>query len=144
MTRSGLSEREIAALVSVASRARCAAHAPYSRFQVGAALVDTEDRVFVGCNVENASLGLSLCAERAAIAAAVAGGMQRLRAIVIVTEADPPATPCGACRQWLREFGDDEVEVICAAETGARRRFRLRDLLPDAFALPRDNGADVR
>ncbi len=130
-----LTQPEIDALIAVAAAARQHAHTPYSQFAVGAAVVGADDRVYVGCNVENASYGLSLCAERAALAAAVAAGVKRVRAVVIVTEADPPGTPCGACRQWLREFGDDALEVVCANTAGARRRFALGELLPHPFEL---------
>lgn len=128
-----LTDAEIAALVAGAESARKSAHAPYSGFPVGAAVVSNDDRVFFGCNVENASYGLSLCAERSAIATAVANGVRRIRAIVVVTGSDPPGTPCGACRQWLAEFGDEDMEVIAANSCGCVRRFSLGELLPAAF-----------
>jgi len=111
------------------------AYAPYSRFRVGAAAVAENERVFFGCNVENASYGLSLCAERAAIAAAVASGARRIVAVVLVADADPPATPCGACRQWMAEFGSGEMEIITANLAGRLRRFTLKELLPQSFRL---------
>lgn len=130
-----LSEPEVSALVAAAARARENAYARYSHYKVGAAVLTDDERVFLGCNVENASYGLCLCAERTAIAAAVAAGAKRLRVVVVVTEAEPPGTPCGACRQWLAEFGDDTLEVICANTAGSVRRSTLGQLLPEAFRL---------
>ena len=119
------------ALVRAAEAARRHAHAPYSRYHVGAA-VETEDgAIHAGCNVENASYGLTICAERAAVCAAVVAGARRIRRAVVVTESDPPGAPCGACRQVLAEFGlDMEVTAIGPKRT---LRWTLRDLLPDAF-----------
>lgn len=119
------------ALVRAAEAARRHAHAPYSRYQVGAA-VETEDgTVYAGCNVENASFGLTICAERAAVCAAVAAGARKIRRAVVITDSDPPGAPCGACRQVLAEFGlDMEVTAIGPAR---RMQWILRDLLPDAF-----------
>ena len=96
-----------------------------------AAIVDQEGRVHVGCNVENASYGLSVCAERHAIAAAVSAGAQQIEAIAVVTETDPPSAPCGACRQVLVEFGD--FPVVLANTAGERVLTTVNDLLPDAF-----------
>ena len=125
------------ALVRAAEAARRHAHAPYSRYHVGAA-VETEDgAIYAGCNVENASYGLTICAERAAVCAAVAAGARKIRKAVVVTGSDPPGAPCGACRQVLAEFGLD-MEVTAIGPAG-RMQWRLRDLLPAAFtseALP--------
>ncbi|HET7598925.1 MAG TPA: cytidine deaminase [Gemmatimonadales bacterium] len=118
-------------LEQAARAVRERAYAPYSNFRVGAAVEGEDGSVHVGCNVENASYGLSLCAERAAAAAAVAAGVRRLRRAVVVTDRDPPATPCGACRQVLAEFGDPEVVAIGPARTLRRR---LSELLPEPFA----------
>lgn len=120
-----------AALVAAARAAMANAHAPYSRFHVGAAIEAADGRVFAGCNVESASYGLTICAERMALGAAVAAGARALRRVVVTTEVDPPAAPCGACRQLLAEFGL-ETEVVAVGPAG-ERRWTLRDLLPDAF-----------
>ncbi len=118
-------------LVRQARETLVRAHAPYSEFRVGAALEAADGRVFTGCNVESASYGLTICAERVAVGAAVAGGARRFRRIVVASETDPPAAPCGACRQLLAEFGLD-VDVI-AVGPASERRWTLRELLPDAF-----------
>jgi cytidine deaminase len=120
-----------AALVARAREAQAHAHAPYSQFRVGAALEADDGRVFVGCNVESASYGLTICAERMALGAGVAAGARRFRRVVVVTDVDPPAAPCGACRQLLAEFGMD-LEVIAAGRS-QERRWTLGALLPDAF-----------
>jgi cytidine deaminase len=125
-------------VVTAARAARANAHAPYSRFAVGAALEAEDGRVFVGANVENASYGLTTCAERVALGAAVAAGARRFRRVVVVTGSSPPAAPCGACRQALAEFGlEIIVEAVGATEV---RRWRLGDLLPDHFG-PADLGS---
>ncbi len=107
------------------------AYAPYSRFHVGAAIEADDGSVHVGCNVENASYGLTICAERMAVGAAVAAGKRKFARVVVATRIDPPATPCGACRQLLAEFGLD-LEVITVGPQ-SERRWRLRELLPEAF-----------
>ena len=122
----------LAAARAAASNAYC----PYSRFAVGAALLADDGRIFTGVNVENASYGLSICAERAAVLQAIAGGARRFRALAVVAGARIPATPCGACRQVLAEFCDDRMPVFCGARTGAKvRRTTLGALLPQGFRL---------
>ena len=120
--------------VELVRRARAVmanAYAPYSRFHVGAAIEADDGTVHVGCNVENASYGLTICAERMAVGAAVAAGKRKLKRVAVATAVEPPATPCGACRQLLAEFGLD-LEII-AAGPATERRWRLRELLPEAF-----------
>ena len=118
-------------LVDAARAVQQQAYAPYSHFRVGAAVEADDGGVFVGCNVENASYGLTICAERAAVASAVSAGVRRIRRAVVVTDSDPPAAPCGACRQVLSEFGPDmTVDAIGPARSS---RWSLRDLLPAAF-----------
>lgn len=122
-------------LVALASDARARAHAPYSNYQVGA-VIETEDgRVFTGANVENASYGLSVCAERNAVARMVLDGGARPRRLVVVTGSAPPASPCGMCRQVLLEFADDPaaLEVIAANPAGDRASWTLAELIPHGF-----------
>jgi cytidine deaminase len=124
-----------AELVAAARAVRRHAHAPYSRFAVGAAVRDERGRVHAGCNVENASYGLTICAERNAVAAAVAAGARAVGAVAVVTPMRPPGSPCGACRQVLAEFGDPSTRVVLASPTGAAQFMTLGELLPRAFAL---------
>ncbi len=118
------------ALVRAARAARGRSYSPYSCYSVGAAVLTASGAVIAGCNVENASYGLSLCAERVAIHRAVAEGHRRLRAVAVVS-GPPAAMPCGACRQVMLEFG--VREVIVAAPRGAPRVFCLNDLLSLPF-----------
>lgn len=119
-------------VVAAALAAQAQAYAPYSKFRVGAALEAEDGRVFTGCNVENASYGLTICAERMAVGAAVVAGARRFRRVVVATDADPPASPCGACRQVLSEFGP-ELAVESVSPAGARR-WTMAELLPARFA----------
>ena len=118
-------------LITAARKAQARAYAPYSNFHVGAALESSDGTVFLGCNVENASYGLTVCAERAAVYAAVTAGVTKFRRAVVVSDVDPPAAPCGACRQVLAEFGLDLP--IDGVGPKATVRWRLSDLLPAAF-----------
>ena len=118
-------------LVEAALSVRERAYAPYSDFAVGAAVLDADGAIHLGCNMENASYGLSVCAERHAVAAAVAAGVQQFVAIAVVTGTMPPTSPCGACRQVLAEFGD--MPVILANLDGERATTSVAELLPLAF-----------
>lgn len=121
-------------LVERALGARAAAYAPYSGFRVGAAVRADDGRVFVGANVENASYGLSLCAERAAVLAAVNAGVRRIVEAAVASEVAPPAAPCGACRQTLHEFAaGGPLPITLASVDGSRVRTSLAELLPLAF-----------
>ena len=115
--------------------ARQHAYAPYSKFRVGAA-VRVDGKIYEGVNVENASYPMSVCAERNAIAMAVAAGGRVLEEVAVATEASPPSSPCGACRQVLREFATDpaKVTVVAVNPAGERRSWTLAELLPDAFS----------
>jgi cytidine deaminase len=127
-----ISDQDREALVAAADEARERAYAPYSGFQVGAALLTDDGSKFTGANVENASYGLSMCAERTAVFHAVAQGVRRLQAVAVVASNDEPTWPCGACRQVLYEFGPD-LTVISEGKGGRREERRLGELLPEAF-----------
>jgi cytidine deaminase len=120
-------------LIEIARRARAHAYAPYSKFPVGAALLGRSGQVFTGANVENAAYPLTTCAERTAVTKAVSEGEREFDTIVVVTETG--ATPCGSCRQILREFGGEEgdLRVIVADTEGGSRTYTIADLLPDSF-----------
>lgn len=125
-------ESEVAEqLAAAARRARGRAYAPYSNFSVGAAVMCADGRVFEGCNIENASYSLTVCAERAAMFAAVSAGCRQIDAIAIAGPGEEPLPPCGACRQVMLELAPD-AEIIMAGEHGHRTR-TVRDLLPEAF-----------
>jgi cytidine deaminase len=121
------------ALLAAARAVREQAHAPYSRFKVGAALLDEQGRVHRGCNVENAAYPQGLCAEAAAVAAMVAAGGRRIAAAVVVGEGPQLVTPCGGCRQKLREFADADTPIVVADMQQVRARFTLGELLPHSF-----------
>jgi cytidine deaminase len=127
MTDDELEQRALAA--------RPHAYAPYSKFFVGAA-VRVDGKIFEGVNVENASYPLGVCAERNAIAAAVLAGGRHLEAVAVATDASPPSSPCGACRQVLREFAahPERVTVTAVNPRGERRSWTLAELLPDSFS----------
>ncbi|MBU4198449.1 MAG: cytidine deaminase [Verrucomicrobia bacterium] len=127
---------QVKMLILKAADARRRAYAPYSKFRVGAALLTKDGRIFQGCNVENASYGLTLCAERAAVATAVAAGYRQFKAIAIAGgRPKAPPTPCGACLQVLAEFCRPDCLIILAAGVPATtwKTYRLKDLLPRAF-----------
>lgn len=121
----------------LAAEARSAmerAYAPYSEYRVGAALEAADGRRFTGCNVENSSYPVTICAERSALGAAVSAGAREFRRIVICASGERPVAPCGMCRQALFEFSRD-LEVVSVSADGEERAWRLRELLPDGFRL---------
>jgi cytidine deaminase len=119
-------------LLAAAKAAACAAYAPYSRFRVGAAVLTGTGKILTGANVENASYGLTNCAERTAIFAAVAGGERKIMAVAVYTPTRSPTPPCGACRQVINEFGPKAV-ILCACRSRQRIETTLDRLLPGAF-----------
>ena len=119
-------------LIIAAQEAKKTAYAPYSKFKVGAALLAKNGQVYQGCNVENASYGLTCCAERNAVFEAVGRGERSFSAIAISSDSPEPTAPCGACRQVLNEFSP-EMEVIMAGAKGQVKTRKLKELLPDSF-----------
>ncbi len=121
------------ALFDAAKQARMRAYAPYSRFLVGAAVLSEDGAVHAGCNVENAAYPVGTCAEAGAIAAMIASGARRIAEILIIGDGPELVTPCGACRQRIREFADGSIPVHIADMNGVRRTFSLDSLLPFSF-----------
>ncbi|MGH9723413.1 MAG: cytidine deaminase [Bryobacteraceae bacterium] len=119
-------------LVDAARAARENAHAPFSKFKVGAAVEDESGRIHAGCNVENATYGLTLCAERVAIFKGVSEGAKRFRRVAVVADTEDLTPPCGACRQILWEFCGD-VDIVLANLAGKTETFRLKELFPRPF-----------
>ncbi|HEY3661626.1 MAG TPA: cytidine deaminase [Chthoniobacterales bacterium] len=120
-------------LAARAWKARENAYAKYSHFAVGAALATSSGEIFVGCNVENASFGLTICAERVAVSSAIVAGHREFEAIAVAAETEEPVVPCGACRQFLAEF-NRSMRVCCIGRGGASRTVLLSDLLPSPFS----------
>ena len=123
------------ALLRAAMQARTFSYAPYSRFQVGAALLSADGTVYTGCNIENSAYSPSLCAERCAIAKAISEGARDFIAIAVVGPEDSETTPCGVCRQVLYEFCDESLLVLCGGTDTHYTECTLGDLLPKAFRL---------
>ena len=121
------------ALIAAAREARENAYCPYSHYMVGAAVLGEDGKVYTGCNVENASYGLCICAERTAAVKAVSEGKQRFKKIVIAGNSEDFCWPCGACRQFLAEFSSGEMEVICLNKARDECRTTLGELLPHSF-----------
>jgi cytidine deaminase len=117
-------------LIQAATKARLAGYAPYSNFLVGAALLAENGQVYVGCNVENLSYGLTICAERVAVGSLIAAGQRKILMVAVVADTDQPISPCGACRQVLAEFG--EFPIFLANLKNDVQRFDLAELLPRA------------
>jgi len=120
-------------LVDAARAARLRAYAPYSKFAVGAAVLDDTGRIHAGCNVENAAYPQGICAEATALVHMVLAGGRTVRAVAVVGDAPEPVTPCGGCRQKIREFAADDVPVVIADLHGVRARYTLGELLPASF-----------
>lgn len=128
-----LTDRE---LLNMAREASQNAYVPYSHFPVGAALECEDGSVFTGCNIENSSLGSTICAERTAIVKAVSEGRQKFLRIAVYGEGEDYCMPCGACRQVLAEFaGEDDIEVLCTRSGGRYVSYHLSQLLPHPFVL---------
>jgi cytidine deaminase len=127
-----ISEQDRIRLMRAAEQARNRSYAPYSKFQVGAAVLSEDGSVFTGCNIENSSYGLTICAERVALFKAVSEGSTHLTAVALATDSEKPAMPCGACRQVLTEF-NPEMLVFSGTIQGKFLSRRLSKLLPEAF-----------
>jgi cytidine deaminase len=126
-------DAEQVALIAAARRARDSAYAPYSRFAVGAAVLDEQGRIHAGCNVENAAYPQGWCAEASALSAMVLAGGRRALAVAVCAVSEHPVTPCGGCRQKLREFAADDCPVWVADTSGLRATHTLGSLLPFGF-----------
>jgi cytidine deaminase len=127
---------DLEALYRAAVEVRERAYAPFSKFRVGAALLTADGSLFTGCNVENRSFGLTICAERTAVVSAVAAGHREFQAVAVVSDTDPAATPCGMCLDTLSEFASD-MPVLVADLAGKKTLFQLRDLHPNPFVWPK-------
>ena len=127
-----MTNKELDELVEAAQAARKRAYAPYSKYHVGAAVRGDNGKIYPGANIENASYGLAICAERNAVAAAILDGAKRIVGCAVVTQTSPPAAPCGMCRQTLAEFAID-LPVVLVSESGERAETTLAELLPRAF-----------
>lgn len=132
-----MDERQERQLIEAATESRLNAYAPYSRFQVGAAVLTRDGRIFGGCNVENASYGLCHCAERTALMSAIAAGCRRgeFVGLAVIGDTAGPISPCGACRQVMHELGGAELPVVLTNLQGAIERTCASALLPGAFEL---------
>ena len=122
-------------LLNAAAEARKNAYCPYSKFSVGSAVRAEDGSVFAGCNVENRTFGLTVCAERVAVLSAVAQGHDALAAVAVITDTDPPSPPCGQCLEVLTEFGRSDLPILLANPQGQTLEYELRDLLPHPFVF---------
>lgn len=132
---------DLDALFAAAKAAQARAYAPYSRFQVGAAVQGESGTIYAGCNGENAAYPVGICAETGAIAAMLAAGERRIAGILVIGDGESLVTPCGGCRQRIREFGGPGTPVHVAGRDGIRRTFTLDELLPFAFGPDNLDGA---
>ncbi len=130
--KTNLSDSLVQEMIRKARRASQLAYCPYSRFRVGAAVLTSEGKIFAGCNVENASYGLTICAERSAVFRAVAQGASKICAVLVYTPTDKPTAPCGACRQVINEFGP-ESDIISVCDGKKVMRLKLSALLAEPF-----------
>ncbi|MGL4533733.1 MAG: cytidine deaminase [Fusobacteriaceae bacterium] len=128
-----MKEKDILKLIDEAIVAREGAYAPYSKFKVGAVVVDENNKHYNGCNVENASYGLSNCGERTAIFSAVSSGMKKIKMIAVVADTSGPVSPCGACRQVIKEFGDEDTVIILGNLKKDYKIMTMEELLPYGF-----------
>ena len=127
------SDNQFNTLISTAIKAMPSAYAPYSGFNVGAAILDGDDHIYHGVNVENAAYPQGNCAEASAISAMVIAGGRRIKAVAVAGRGDLLCTPCGGCRQRIREFAEADIPIIICGEDGERARFTLAELLPHSF-----------
>lgn len=130
MNQSGKTAKE---LIEMASQARQFSYSPYSKFRVGAAVESADGRVFTGCNVENSSYGLTMCAERVALGKAISEGAREFTRIAVIADAEAPVPPCGACRQVIYELCGNQVEVLMSDQYGKMEVHTIGQLLPEAF-----------
>lgn len=128
-------------MVEKALEAKGFAYVPYSGFHVGAAVLTPDGRIFTGCNVENASYGATICAERTAIVKAISAGETKISAIAITSDSDDLTFPCGICRQVIAEFAVPDVKLICSNKNGDYKEYGLNDILPNAF---NKNAMDIK
>ena len=120
-------------MIDAAIDAALKAYVPYSNFPVGAALISTDEQIFLGCNIENASFGLTNCAERTAIFKAVSDGVRSFSALYIYGDTEAPISPCGACRQVMREFCQPEMPVYLISKSKEVKKITVEELLPYSF-----------
>lgn len=130
-----IKKERILELLDIALKVREGAYAPYSNFKVGALVIDNNDNIYHGVNVENGSYGLTNCAERSAIFAAVTGGMTKIKTIVVVADTTGPVSPCGACRQVISEFADSDTKIILGNVKRDYKIMTLDEILPYGFKL---------
>lgn len=122
-------------MIDIAKEVLENAYAPYSKYRVGAVIETSSGKLYTGCNIENMSFGLTVCAERVAIFKAVSDGERSIVKVVIVSDGDSTPIPCGACLQVMNEFSDEDLEIIVSSRDGKFERFKLIDLLPRPFKL---------
>lgn len=130
-----MTDKEIKDIIEIAIEARENAYAPYSNFQVGAALIDDNGKTFIGANIENGSYGLSNCAERTAIFTAKTSGMKKIRVIAVAADTTGPVSPCGACRQVISEFADENTVIILTNLKREIKVLNVEELLPYRFKI---------